>query len=172
MTQVNEECCTGPGCVIPKRAVCHGIVEGRDGNDAWGFRGPPPGQRGAAFLRGMVSHQTVCMRRLGGDRHREVQFGRFLANERVTKGALIDGWSLRTRDAVAGRHVLAIQDTTEAKFATAPGRRRGLGKVKKGTTRGLLAHTMIAVDAASGACLGGVGGDIWTRGGNRRKPHS
>ena len=120
----------------------------------------------------MVSHQTVCMRRLGGDRHREVQFGRFLANERVTKEALIEGWSLRTRDAVAGRHVLAIQDTTEAKFATAPGRRRGLGKVKKGNTRGLLAHTMIAVDAASGACLGGVGGDIWTRGGNRRKPHS
>jgi hypothetical protein len=100
-----------------------------------------------------------------------VQFGRFLANERVTEDKLIEGWSACTKKAVAGRHVLAIQDTTEAKFATAPGRRRGLGKVKKGNARGLLAHTMIAVDAATGACLGGVGGDIWTRRGARRKPH-
>jgi hypothetical protein len=119
----------------------------------------------------MVSLKTVCLRRLAAGRGREVQFGRFLANERVTKEKLTEGWSTCTKKAVAGKHVLAIQDTMEAKFATAPGHRRGLGKVKKGNARGLLAHTMIAVDAASGACLGGVGGDIWTRRHARRKPH-
>lgn len=113
----------------------------------------------------------MCLRRLAAGRSREVQFGRFLANERVTKEKLIDGWSVCTKKAVAGRHILGIQDTSEMRFATAPGRRRGLGKVKKGNTRGLLAHTMIAIDAASGMCLGGVGGDIWTRSSARRKPH-
>lgn len=119
----------------------------------------------------MVSLKTVCVRRLAAGRRREVQFGRFLANERVSKATLIEGWSHRTRGAVASKHVLGVQDTTEAKFQTAPGRRRGLGKVKKGNARGLLAHTMLALDAESGGCLGLVGGDIWTRGGARRKPH-
>jgi hypothetical protein len=120
----------------------------------------------------MVSLKAVCLRRLGGSRRREVQFGRLLANALVTVVKLIAGWSVGTKKAVAGLHVLAIQDTMEAAFATAPGRRRGLGKVKKGNARGLLAHIMIAVEAATGALLGGVGGDIWTRRGLRRTPHS
>lgn len=119
----------------------------------------------------MVASETVCLRRLGGCRKREVQFGRFLANDRVTTERLIAGWSDRTASAVAGRHVLAIQDTTEVKFATKPGQRRGLGKIKKGNVHGVLVHSMLAVDAGSGACLGLAGGTIWTRRGKAKKPH-
>jgi hypothetical protein len=126
---------------------------------------------GAAFLAGMVRHSTVQVRRLGVSRGGILRYGRLLGSPRVTVEKIIAGWADATRVAVAGRHVLAIQDTTEVKFKTSPGRRRGLGLVKKGNVRGVLAHSMIAVDAVSGACLGPVTGEVWTRTRRVRKPH-
>lgn len=82
----------------------------------------------------MVALKTVCLRRLGGNRRGEEQAGRFFANDKVTAAKIVEGWSLRTGAAVTGRHVLAIQDTTEVKFPTTAQRRRGLGPVKKGNT--------------------------------------
>jgi hypothetical protein len=113
----------------------------------------------------MVARKTVCLRRLGGNRRGELQAGRFFANPKVTAGKIVEGWSRLTGAAAAGRHVLAIQDTTEVKFPTTAQRRRGLGPVKKGNTYGVVAHVMIAVDAVSHACFGLVGGDIHTRDG-------
>ena len=74
-------------------------------------------------------------------------FWRFVDNPRVTVEKLIEGWSQQTRSAVGGRHVLAIQDTSEITFSTTPKRRRGLGKVAKGNAHGVLLHAMLAVDA-------------------------
>ena len=113
----------------------------------------------------MVARKTVCLRRLGGNRGGELQAGRFFANPKVTAAKIVKGWSDLTGPAVAGRHLLAIQDTTEVKFPTTVQRRRGLGRVKKGNTYGVVAHAMIAVDADSHACLGLVGGDVQTRDG-------
>lgn len=98
-------------------------------------------------------------------------FWRFVNNPQVTTDKLIEGWSLQTRTAVNGRHVLAIQDTSEVKFQTRPGCRRGLGKVGKGNARGVLLHAMMAVDADSGVCLGLTGGNVWTRKGKAKIPH-
>jgi hypothetical protein len=122
----------------------------------------------------MVARASSCLRRLGaGARRREVQFWRFLANRKVTLDRLIEGWSERTAEAVSGRHILAIQDTSEINFKTQAGRRRGLGKVGQGGNgRGLLVHAMAAVDAESGSLLGLVAGKIWTRRGLVRKPHA
>jgi hypothetical protein len=119
----------------------------------------------------MVSRKTVCLRRLGGNRRGELQAGRFFANPRVTTTKLVAGWSDRTGAACAGRHVLAIQDRCEVKFPTTAQRRRGLGPVGKGNAHGVLVHPMIAVDAASGSCLGLVGGDVWSRDGVNPIPH-
>jgi hypothetical protein len=126
---------------------------------------------GAAILERMVSLKTVCLRRLGGDRSGELQFGRFLANPKVTVEKIINSWNELTRPAAVGRHVLAIQDTCEVKFPTTAQRRRGLGPVKSGNTYGVLIHSMIAVDAATGACLGLVGGDVWSRPGVATTAH-
>lgn len=90
----------------------------------------------------------------------------------MTLARLIEGWSAQTRTAVAGRHVLAIQDTSEIHFSTKPKRRRGLGEVGKGNVHGVLAHTMLAVDADNGSCLGLVAGSIHTRQGRVRVPHA
>jgi hypothetical protein len=120
----------------------------------------------------MVGRKSVCLRRLAGGRRREiVRFGRFLANSRVTVEGLIEGWGVQTARACAGRHVLAIQDTSELNFRTTAERRRGLGEIGKGVGRGLLLHAMLAVDAETRGCLGLVSGRIWTRSGRRSVDH-
>jgi len=119
----------------------------------------------------MVSRKTVCLRRLGGARRGELQAGRFFANPKVTAEKIVAGWSTLTGAACAGRHVLAIQDRTEVKFPTTAQRRRGLGPIGHGNIHGVLVHAMIAVDAASGSCLGLVGGDVWSRAGVNPIPH-
>ena len=119
----------------------------------------------------MVLRKTVCLRRLGGNRGGELRVGRFFASPKVTAGKLVEGWADRTGEACAGRHILAIQDTSEVKFPTTVQRRRGLGPVKKGNAYGVLVHAMVAVDAASGSCLGLVGGDVWSRDGVNPMPH-
>ena len=119
----------------------------------------------------MVTRKTVCLRRLGGNRRGELRAGRFFASPKVTAAKLIEGWADRTGAAVAGRHVLAPQDTSEVKFPTTAQRRRGLGPVGKGNAYGVLVHAMLAVDAESGACLGLVGGNVWTRPGVNPTPH-
>lgn len=121
----------------------------------------------------MVLRETVCLRRLsGGDHSEEIRYGRFLGNEAVTVEGVIAGWSEQTRLAVAGRHVLALQDTSEIKFPTTPDNRRDLGRVKKGNCWGMLLHPMLAVDAENGTCLGLVGGKMWTRGPDELPPHA
>lgn len=120
----------------------------------------------------MVLRSSVCVRRLaGGRRSQEVRFGRYLANSKVTIERLIEGWSEQTGPAAAGRHVLAIQDTSEINFPTTVARRRGLGEIGKGVGRGVLIHGMLALDADSGSCLGLVAGRVWTRKGRVIIPH-
>jgi hypothetical protein len=120
----------------------------------------------------MVAGKTVCLRRLSrGDRALEVRFNRFLGHDKVTAERIIESWSEGTVVAVEGRHVLAIQDTSEIHFNTTPQRRRGLGEIGKGNNHGLLLHPLLAVDADDGACLGLLSGQIWTRKGRRTTSH-
>ena len=81
----------------------------------------------------------VRVRRLGGDRAGEIRLSRFLRNEAVTVEAMMDAAAARTAERCAGRHVLAIQDTTVI-------RSQGGG--------GLYLHPVLAVDADDGAILG------------------
>jgi hypothetical protein len=120
----------------------------------------------------MVVGKDVCLRRLAkGNRAREVRFNRFLGNAKVTTAALIEGWSEGTAAAAEGRHILAIQDTSEINFATTARRRRGLGEIGKGNGRGVLLHPMLAVDAENGSCLGLLSGQVWTRKGRHTVSH-
>jgi hypothetical protein len=115
---------------------------------------------------------SSCLRHAAqGKRSEIVRYGRFLANSRVSLEALLAGWGERTAIAAAGRHVLAVQDTSEINFKTTAARRRGLGEIGKGVGRGLLLHAMLALDADTNACLGLVAGEIWTRQGRATVPH-
>jgi Transposase DDE domain len=124
------------------------------------------------FLEGVVVRASSCLRRAAqGKRSDIVRYGRFLANPRVSLEALLAGWGEQTAVAAAGRHVLAIQDTSEINFRTTAERRRGLGEIGKGIGRGLLLHAMLALDADTSACLGLVAGEIWTRRGRVAVAH-
>jgi Transposase DDE domain len=120
----------------------------------------------------MVARGHICIRRLGdGDGAETKRLRRFLANEKVTLDRLIESWSEQTGPAAGGRHVLAIQDTSEISFRTRSGHRRGLGEIGKGRGRGALLHGMLAVDADTGGCLGLVSGSVYTRTGRVAVPH-
>jgi hypothetical protein len=120
----------------------------------------------------MVARTSTCLRRLaGGRRSGIVGFSRFLANPRVTVEALLDGWGAELSQGCLGRHILAIQDTSEFNFTTTKERSRGLGEIGKGSGRGVLLHAMLGVDAETGGILGLAAGRIWTRDGRVTVPH-
>src|SRR5258707_12261739 len=111
----------------------------------------------------MVVRPSVCLRRLArGRRSQLVAFGRFLANPRVTVDRLIEGWGDQTAVAAVGRHVLAIQDTSEINLPTTSKRRRGLGKIGKGVGPGVLLPAMPGLDANTGSRLRPVARPLWT----------
>ena len=111
----------------------------------------------------MVAGKTVCLRQLSrGNRALEVRFNRFLGHDKVTVDRIIESWSNSTGPAVEGRHVLAIQDTSEIHFNATPQRRRGLGEIGKGNNHGVLLHPRSRVRFAQNkvhTSIQGSGGD-------------
>ena len=111
----------------------------------------------------MVTRQSVCLRRLADDRAQQVRFGRWIANDKVNTGALLANAYARTASAAAGRHVLALQDTSELNYQAHARRVRGLGTVGNGSDAGLFIHPLLAIDADNGACLGLAHLHHWNR---------
>lgn len=111
----------------------------------------------------MVGKQKVSLRQLGEDRAGEVRFGRFLANPRVTVKELVEGACEGIGTRSAGRHVLAIQDTSEVNYQKHAGRAKGLGTVGNGSDLGFFIHPLLVVDADEGACLGLAHLNLWQR---------
>lgn len=111
----------------------------------------------------MCERQTTCLRKLGDDRAEKVKFRRFLNNERVTVARMVMRMRQRMAPAAAGRHVLAIQDTSEINYESKRGRKRGLGTVGNGSDLGLFVHPVLMVDAATGQGLGLADVQVWRR---------
>ena len=115
------------------------------------------------LYRRMVETQSVCLRRLGKDRAGEVCFGRWLRNKKVTRQELMAVGCDRTGLLATGLHVLAIHDTSEIDYQRHADRVSGLGTVGNGKDVGLFIYPLLAVDAASGACLGLAHQHQWLR---------
>ena len=88
---------------------------------------------------------------------------RFLANEAVTVEEMVSHRGMFVAAAAKGRHVLAIQDTSEINYQAQKGRKRRLGKVGNGTDVGLFVHPVLGVDADTGECLGLIDAQVWRR---------
>lgn len=112
----------------------------------------------------LVARPGSCIRRLGGTRAREMQFTRFLHNEAVTPAEMSQHARALTAGRVAGRDVVAIQDTSELVLGGRRAKAAGYGVVGKGgSTHGLLLHPVLAVEAGTGALLGLVSMQVWNR---------
>jgi hypothetical protein len=108
------------------------------------------------LLRQLVAYggKGVSARQLGGKRAGEVRIGRFLHNPKVTVAEMITTALARTCSHVAGRHVLAIQDTSALRVDE-----HGIG---------LSFHALLAVDAQDGTILGLVDNSFLMRNGGER----
>jgi len=109
---------------------------------------------GATLVASMQHNRTMCLHRLAKDRRQARQFGEFLANYRVSVEEMRIRAGQQTGGRVAGRHVLAIQDTTELHFTTHTASKKGFGTGGNGVDLGLLLHPVLAVDADSGGIIG------------------
>jgi len=97
------------------------------------------------------------------DRAEQVKFRRFLLNDSVTVDEMVSHRASLVAKAARGRHVLAIQDTSEINYQAQRGRKRRLGTVGNGTDVGLFVHPVLAIDADSEECLGLVDAQVWRR---------
>ena len=130
---------------------------------SWVIRRRTAKKRGADFLAALVGHRTACLRRLGPDRAGQVRFGRFLHNPAVTATEMVATAAAHTALAAQGRHVLAIQDTTELNFSGHARSKRGFGTVGNGIDIGLFLHPVIVADAVSGGMIGLVAAQVRNR---------
>lgn len=110
----------------------------------------------------MVKQRSVTIKRIAGTRARQVCFGRFLSNKKVTPELLIQQAAVQTAAAVAGKHVLLIEDSSELSFGLLP-RATGLGTVGNGKEHGFYIHPVLAVDADERACYGLAAARIYLR---------
>lgn len=121
----------------------------------------------------MLEKQTVCLRQLGGNRAGEMRLGRWLSNEHVTHDELIENITSKNSELIAGRHILAIQDTTEINYQAHAARiTGGLGTVGNGNDLGFFMHPMLLVDADSKTCLGLGAIKTWVRTTKAREDYS
>jgi len=101
-----------------------------------------------------VGQQGVQVRTLGGNRGNEMKIRRFLHNPAVTPDEMIETALGHTLTLVAGRHILAIQDTTSLR--------------NDGKQKGHYLHPTIAVDADDGTLFGVVAASFLLRTGKKK----
>lgn len=146
--------CIWRGGLIPLR--CDSFSR-RDGwSWSWAISATGGYKRGAFLLRRLTAHggKGISVRQLGGKRAGEMRIGRFLHNPKVTVKEMTATAKGRACAQAAGRHVLAIQDTTALRVDE-----KGLG---------LSLHPVIAVDADNGAMLGLIDNAFLARKGGER----
>jgi hypothetical protein len=114
----------------------------------------------------MVLRRTVTVKRLGGDEAGEKAFGRFLRNQRVSETELIAEARSHLLAQVAGRRVLAIQDTSEINFSQHKRSKASFGTGGNGVDPAFLIHPVLVVDADSGVILGLLDVQLWERHGS------
>jgi hypothetical protein len=118
---------------------------------------------GEKLLSALQATPSMCLRALAEDRNQERAFGRFLDNPAVSADEMLVHAGQLTARRVAGRHVLAIQDTTELHFPGHSASRTGFGRAGNGDQPGFYLHPTLAVDAANGGIIGLVGAQVINR---------
>src|SRR5258705_121713 len=161
--------CMG-GLVCDSVGADHRLIRGgwhdRAAFGAGAFRRSAPPKRGVDLLGAMRVRRTVCLRRLSDGHAGEVRYSRFLNSPHVTPAEMLATAANHCAARVAGRHVLAIQDTSEINYQAHAGRCRGLGLASNGSDLGFFIHPCLVVDVAHGGIIGLAGGQGWKRQGN------
>jgi hypothetical protein len=121
----------------------------------------------------MKQAQTVIIRQISRNRAEQIAYYRYLENEQVTLSELTRSLADHCQEQVAGRHVLAISDTSEINLQAHQGRLKpeGLGVVGNNKDLGFFIHPTLVMDAENGFPLGLSNVQIWTRAVERPDKH-
>jgi hypothetical protein len=123
----------------------------------------------------MTDHETAVINQFTEDRAEVVGASRFFNNERVSQDALIRATRTACGSKCDGRHVLAIQDTTEINYADHDGKLKArdpeLGPVGNDRDVGFFFHPTLAVDAESSLPLGFAETRLWNRRWDKQDKH-
>lgn len=120
-------------------------------------------ERSDWLIERVATMGTLVLRRVGETRAGELAVHRFLSSPYVSVANIVETLAARTAVQCAGRHVLAVQDTTEINFAGRDKKRRGFGAGGDGQTPGFFIHPVIALEVETEAVVGLVDAGIWTR---------
>ena len=118
---------------------------------------------GSRLVERVMETGSLVVRKFGKTRAGEMSFHRFLSAPSVATTEMVETLAARTTAACQGRHIIAVQDTTEINFAGREERRRGLGPAGDGVSAGFFLHPVVAVDRETGDVLGLLGAKLWTR---------
>ncbi len=123
--------------------------------------------RGTALLEAMVQKKSAVLNQLADTRAEVVGASRFLANRSVTEVAFIEASAQRCHQAVKGKHVLAIQDTSEFNYQAHRGKLSeadpALGPVGHDPGIGFFLHPVLVLDRDDGFPLGIAHTQVWNR---------
>lgn len=102
----------------------------------------------------VIDKQDVCVRRISENRNEEIQFGRFICNERVNQDSLSNTiYEQFSTDCPKQGHLLFLEDTSQVSFSIAR-KIKNLGSVDKGQVQGFYLHPVLCLDAYNRACYG------------------
>ena len=111
------------------------------------------------------THQSVNIRKISNNRAEQVAYYRFLENSGVTISELAHSLSIACQQQVSGRHVLAMNDTSEINLQAHVGRLKPetVGVVGNNKDVGFFIHPTLVLDADTGFPLGISAVQLWTR---------
>jgi len=124
-------------------------------------------KRGEEIVKRMIEKETAVLNQLSSNRAELVGASRFFNNISVTEEVLIKESASRCQNAVVGRHVLAIQDTSEINYESHKGKLSysdpELGPVGNDKNIGFFIHPMLVLDRENAFPLGIADVHIWNR---------
>jgi Transposase DDE domain len=127
-------------------------------------------ERADWLIERIATTGSLVVRKIGETRAGEMAVHRFLSSPYVSVEAIVETVAGRTAAQCAGRHVLAVQDTSEINFAGRDKKRRDFGPAANGRDAGFFIHPVIAIDVESEAVIGLLDAAIWTRAKARAAP--
>ena len=124
-------------------------------------------KRAAEVLHKLTRGRSSSIRQVTDSRAQAKGFYRLLENEKFSEENIENSIITRCGELCSGRHVLAIQDTSETNLSSHVGRIKkgdnGIGDTSKKGIKGYFLHPCLVVDAEKGTGLGYSSVKVWHR---------
>ncbi len=131
-------------------------------------------KRAIAMVEAIVERSSIVIRQFSKNAAEQKAYQRLLRNPEVAKTTLVQSLQARCAELARGKHVLALNDTTEMNLQ-AHAKRLGpeqLGVISDGKSLGFFLHPTLVLEAESGNALGFSSVQSWCRAPERADKHA